>query len=205
MGIERIIRHHNLNMKSLFFIAFSVLFTIGLSAQISLDNPSFEGEAQDATMPRGWLQCKVGTTPDILPGSWGVYNEPSDGDTYMGLITRADKTWESVGQRLSQPLEGKLCYEMSVDLAHSKTYTGYNRPVKLKVWAGKTRCSRGQLLWESDNIKHADWKTYEFNFTPNGLYNYIIFEAYFPGDRVVPYKGNILIDNISQITVCKRA
>ncbi len=192
-------------MKQLLLIFFSLFLLMELPAQISLDNPSFEGEAEDATMPRGWLQCKVGTTPDILPGSWGVYNEPSDGDTYMGLITRADKTWESVGQRLSRPLEKNVCYEMSVDLAHSKTYTGYNKPVKLKIWAGKSRCSRGQLLWESNDIDHVDWRTYEFEFYPKGIYNYIIFEAYFPGDRVVPYKGNILIDNVSQIDVCKRA
>lgn len=192
-------------MNKLLVIFFSLILISGSFAQISLDNPSFEGEAEDATMPRGWLQCKLGTTPDILPGSWGVYNEASDGETYMGLITRSDKTWESIGQRLSRPLEKDICYEMSVDLAHSKTYTGYNRPVKLRVWGGKTRCSRGQLLWESEIVNHSDWETYEFFFEPRGLYNYIIFEAYFPDDEVVPHKGNILVDDISEITICERA
>ena len=47
--------------------------------QILLDNPSFEGEPKDATTPIGWLECEKGTTPDILPGFWGVYLQPYDG------------------------------------------------------------------------------------------------------------------------------
>ncbi|MFT5383052.1 MAG: hypothetical protein ACI8VT_001575 [Saprospiraceae bacterium] len=192
-------------MNNLIVPFFCFFLVSSLSAQISLDNASFEGEAEDATLPSGWLQCKQGTTPDILPGAWGVYNEPSDGETYMGLITRSDKTWESVGQRLSQPIKAGQCYSLNVDLAHSNTYTGYNKSVKLRVWAGKTRCSRGQLLWESKVIDHSYWETYEFFFEPKATFNYIIIEAYFPDDNPIPYKGNILIDNISDIEICERA
>ena len=95
-----------------------------LSGQIFLDNASFEGEPQDATTPVGWLPCERGTTPDILPGPWGVYQEASDGDTYVGLITRDDGTWESIGQRLKQTLQPKDCYTFFLDLAHSNTYAG---------------------------------------------------------------------------------
>ena len=192
-------------MNKLAVLFFNLIFISGLTAQISLDNPSFEGEPEDATLPNGWLECKQGTTPDILPGAWGVYNEPSDGETYMGLITRMDKTWESVGQRLSQPLEAQKCYSLSVDLAHSNTYTGYSKFVKLRIWGGSTRCSRGQLLWESDVIKHTNWETYNFFFKAKATYHYIILEAYFPNDKPIPHKGNILIDNISDIVICERA
>lgn len=192
-------------MNKLFVVLLNVIFLSGLSAQISLDNPSFEGEPDDATMPSGWLECKKGTTPDILPGSWGVSKAPSEGETYMGLITRSDRTWESIGQRLKEPLTRGTCYDMSLDLAHSKVYSSHVKPLKLRIWAGKTRCARGQLLWESDLINHSDWRNYEFQLHLKGTYNYIIFEAYFPNSRAIPYKGNILIDNVSDIKVCERA
>jgi len=192
-------------MNKLLIVFFNLILISSLSGQVLLDNPSFEGEPEDATMPNGWLDCKKGTTPDILPGSWGVYNEPSEGETYIGLITRPDRTWESIGQRLSSPLEKGTCYNMYVDLAHSKTYTGYNKSVILRVWGSRTRCSRDQLLWKSDVIYHSDWETYLLEFKTKSTYNYIIFEAYFPNEGGRAIKGNILLDNVSDIEVCERA
>ncbi len=188
------------------FFTLCLLFSSTSHAQISLDNPSFEGEAQDATMPMGWLECKDGTTPDILPGHWGVYTEPSDGDTFMGLITRDNGEWESVGQRLSQPMKSGMCYSVKIDLAHSNTYSGYNQPVCLRIWGGKNRCGRSQLLATSEVVSHTDWVTYEFFLNPKSQVNYIILEAYFPGNHIKKgHKGNILIDNCSEIEVCDRA
>ena len=89
-------------MKNLVWI----LLLIGLShqdlkSQIYLRNPSFESDApQDATMPSSWLGCNMGTTPDILPGFWGVMQEASDGNNFLGLITRRDGTYEAIAQRL---------------------------------------------------------------------------------------------------------
>ena len=72
-----------------FILSFTFLCLLSFSgyAQIELDNASFEGAPQDATLPQGWFACQMGTTPDILPGVWGVIMEPSDGDSYIGLIT----------------------------------------------------------------------------------------------------------------------
>lgn len=192
-------------MTKLALVFIQILLFSALHAQISLDNPSFEGEPEDATMPNGWLECKQGTTPDILPGSWGVSMEASDGETYMGLITRSDRTWESIGQRLLSPLQKGMCYNMSVDLAHSKIYSSHVKPLKLRIWAGNSKCSRRQLLWESDLINHAEWETYNFTFDTQSTHYYIIFEACFPGGRAIQYKGNILVDNVSLIRPCKRA
>ncbi len=178
------------------------VFPIFFNSKIKLENPSFEGEPQDATVPTGWMPCEDGTTPDILPGFWGVYTEASDGDTFMGLISREDGTKESVGQRLTDPLEKGECYSMSLDLAHSKTYSGYNTPLKLKVWAATTRCGKSQLIYETDFIEHIDWKTYAFSFIPNHKSHYIIFEAYYHANKTT--KGNILLDNCSPIEKCKR-
>jgi len=182
-----------------FLFAFFGMTSI-LSAQITLQNPSLEDSPSDAMIPFGWFMCEEGTTPDILPGFWGVYNIPSDGNTFMGLITRPDGTFESVGQRLSPALITEECYKISVDLAHSKTYAAYNKPVKLKIWLGTKKCRKSQLIYESELVANKEWKRHHIDFIPKKEYKYIIFEAY--SDKTT--RGNILIDNISAIYKCDR-
>ena len=181
------------------------VFTNTHAQTIKLVNPSFEEIPQDATMPAGWHSCKNGTTPDILPGFWGVTTEAFDGDTYMGLITRDNGTWESVEQRLSEPLKKGECYAFDVKLCYSKQYAGYNLPLKLRIWGSETKCSRDQLLAETDFVKHTYWKKYELNFHVKKNINYIIIEAHYADGVFIPYKGNILVDDISEIELCKRA
>jgi len=187
----------------LFF--FSIL---GLQAQdvITITNGSFEGErGTAATMPQGWMPCRMGTTPDILPGSWGVYTIPAHGQSYVGLITRDDGSFESIGQRLSSPLEKGECYSFTLDLAHSKTYSGYNLPIRLRVWAGAKSCAKDQLLWESDLIYNQQWEKHEVRFLPKNNYQYLIIEAYFAPGIFIKYRGNVLLDHISDIVRCDRA
>lgn len=171
---------------------------------IYLSNPSFEGEPSDAVVPVNWFACEPGTTPDILPGFWGVYNEPNEGDTFMGLITRPDGSFESIGQRLAKPFKAGECYGFAIDLAHSKTYAGYVHPIRLRVWAGRNKCGKDQLIAETDFISHRDWKTYNFQFTAKKKYNYIIIEAFFSEENP-RRRGNILIDNLSAFIWCRRA
>ena len=170
---------------------------------IEIANSSFEGEPADATTPQGWMPCKEGTTPDILPGYWGVYNEPSDGDTYVGLITRQNNTWESIGQRLPAILEKGSCYAWALDLSHADTYAGFNGPLKLRVWISKTKCSKDQLIFESPLIEHLSWKTYKIRFTPDDDYQYILLEA-FHSEEEFSFKGNILLDRLRNIQGCDR-
>lgn len=175
-----------------------------LPEPVFLNNPSFEGEAADATIPVGWFVSTPGTTPDILPGYWGVYQEPSDGDTYVGLITRPDGSWEAMAQRLPRRLKANECYRMAIDLAHSKTYSGYNGPLRLRIYGGSKRTDRRYMLYESPVIKHTYWKTYLINFTLEKNIDYIILEA-FHSDQPFDYPGNILLDNISPLESCPRA
>jgi len=190
--------------KTIFSLALVLIFNLS-SAQISLQNPSFEDEPSDATIPMAWNACKMGSTPDILPGFWGVYNESSHGDTYIGLITREDGSWENIGQRLSQPMLKGRCYAFNVDLAHSNTYSGYSMPARFRVWGGRTRCSKDQLLAETKGIRHTDWKTYNFKFNTKEKYNYIIIEAYYIKGLFINVKGNVLIDNFTKIMPCDQA
>jgi len=171
---------------------------------IFLTNASFEGKPQDATVPVGWLPCEQGTTPDILPGPWGVYTEPSAGRSFVGLITREDGTWESICQRLPRTIQPKDCYTFTLDLAHSSTYAGYDQPVKLRIWAGGLKCRKDQILLETDLIDHAEWQTYEVSFTAKSPANYLLIEAFY-NDSDFSHRGNILVDNISPIKKCVRA
>jgi len=189
---------------SVILLFLCLCFSLSLFSQgIELFNPSFEDTPQDAIMPQGWTGCKEGTTPDILPGFWGVYTPPSDGQTYVGLITRLNSSWESIGQRLPAPLMKGTCYDWYIDLSHSDTYSGYNGPIKLRVWIAKLKCQKDQLIYESPLIDHLDWKTFRIKFTPNDEYRYILLEAYY-SDPPFEYQGNILIDYLREIRVCDR-
>ncbi|MFT4665431.1 MAG: hypothetical protein ACI8YQ_002562 [Polaribacter sp.] len=192
-------------MRKYFLFAF-LLFQAGLTyGQIVLDNASFEGDPEDATMPASWQPCAKGTTPDILPGPWNVRLKASEGNTYLGLITREDGTWESIGQRTSTTVKGGECYTFSLMLANSKKYAGYNKAIKLRIWGGQTACGKEVLLGESKYINHTDWKRYEFKFLPDVDINYIIFEAQHMDGIYFHYRGNILIDDCSTIDQCDRA
>jgi len=173
--------------------------------EIRLANASFEGIPSDATMPQQWTACKRGSTPDIMPGFWGVYLEPFDGETYVGLITREDGSFESIGQKVRTPFKAQECYKFTIELAHSNTYANYSLPVRLRIWGGRTRCSKDQLLAESPSVKHLDWKTYQLQFMPEHDYPYIIIEAYYAKGIFFPYRGNLLMDNISVFKTCPRA
>lgn len=192
--------------QTYYWLVIGLLFFSHWSAaqNIFLQNASFEGQPQDATVPVGWHPCALGTTPDILPGPWGVFQEPSDGDTFVGLITREDGTYESIGQRLAQTLSRRECYSLTLDLAHSQTYSGYNQPVRVRIWGGRVKCAKDQLIVRTDYIKHTDWETYEFQFYAKNPINYIIIEAFY-NDGGGANKGNILIDNIRPIKKCIRA
>ena len=196
----------NLRILLLFFILTCIVSSSSLVAQsIQLANASFEGEHADATMPQLWSACQKGSTPDILPGSWGVYLEPFDGSSYIGLITREDGSYESIGQKLSTPIKSQECYRFTVELAHSNTYANYNLPIRLRIWGATSRCSKDQLLVDSPSIKHLDWKTYELEFVSEAAYPYIIIEAFFAKGVYFPYRGNILVDGISIMKTCPRA
>ena len=171
----------------------------------SLQNASFEGEPQDARLPVGWTLCEEGTTPDILPGPWGVNLSASDGKTFVGLITRSDGSWESIGQRLSKPLRAGQCYQLTLDIAHDPVYAGYNDPGRLRIWLGDEICTKKKLIGDTEAFRQLEWKTMEFQFTPESEGQYILLESYFPQGEQIRTRSNILIDNIRKVKPCPRA
>ena len=225
-------------MKRITISLFTILLTIsfnklvGQDAVITLSNPSFEDTPRAGTHRfvgiKGWVDCgssefRDESPPDIHTQNpedpiFGVTKAASDGETYLGMVTRDNETWESVSQKLEMPLESGKCYTFSIDLAKSKTYfkvmdvlefdtdkpkptqsSPASKPSVLRIWGGVNYCPRNQLLAESEPITNTDWETYTFEFTPNINTKAISFEAFYKTPVLDPYFGHILLDNASEI------
>lgn len=185
---------------------------------IYLANPSFEGSPGAGIDIPGWYNCGPGgeTPPDLQPGFFGVATAPRNGNTYLGLVVRQTGTWESVGQRLSQPLEINQCYEFSIDLRRDTSYVSplagsgipvkFTTPARVIIWGGNGYCAKGEVLYQSSVIIHPRWLTYNCRLSPKkGTWSHIIIEAYYgaqdPFNPALPLhsNGNVLIDNATPI------
>ncbi|MEZ5039868.1 MAG: OmpA family protein [Saprospiraceae bacterium] len=181
---------------------------------IKLKNPSFEDYPRVSSAPSGWLDCGFPgeTEPDVQPSpnnEFKVSKMANHGYTYLGMVVRDNDTWESVGQKLSEPLKKGTCYRFTIDLARSNSYisqtktTGqdanYNTPAKLRIYGGFGYCDKKILLGESSLVINYNWKEYIFKFEPVDDYSYIILEAFYQTPTLFPYNGNILLDNASDI------
>lgn len=187
-----------------------LLFTFVLFAQagqvIPIRNPSFEDDAPtQSKVPKGWQSYTAGSTPDIMPGAWGIQFAAQDGKTCVGLVTREDGSNEDISQGLPESLKGGTCYTFSIYLAHTPKYVGFNHPVRLRIWGGAGRGKKEMLLASSPLVDHADWRKYPFQFVPARDMRYITFEAWYGPGITFRYKGNILLDNCSAIEKCDRA
>lgn len=182
---------------------------------IELRNASFEDAPRHSTTPYGWYDCGQvdETPPDIQPGAFQVLQKAADGNTYLGLVTRDNDTWEGVAQRLSQPMKAGECYTFSISLARAEKYISvtkttrveenFNKPIRLRIWGGTSYCSKKEKLAETITIKHTSWKEYSFKLNPKSNYNYIFLEAFFE-PTLFPYNGNILIDECSNLEPCDK-
>lgn len=187
---------------------------------ITLDNPSFEDFPQHSTPPRGWTDCGFPdeSPPDVQPsGKWGVFWPAMDGNTYLGMVTRQNDTYESVGQRMNGILWAGTCYQISFFLCKSPVYfsrvnvgVGTERitsteqnfitPIKLRIWGGNDMCNKEELLGETGLVTNNEWERYHIKLSPQkGNYRYIFLEAYYETPIFFPYNGNVLVDDASDI------
>ncbi len=178
---------------------------------VFLSNPSFEDFNRASKEPRGWYDCGMygESPPDVQPGHFRVKQRPNSGNTYLGMVTRDNETWESVSQRLSQPIKGGSCYQFSIFLSHSEGYFSISRttneeayfikPVVLRIWGGNNYCDKRELLGQSDIVDNSTWEEFQFMFKPKRNYSFILFEAFYKTPTLFPYNGNVLVDNSSNI------
>ncbi len=187
-------------------------FTVNAQKErIKLSNPSFEDMPRHSQPPIGWYNCGMDgeSPPDVQPGSFEVRQKAVDGMTYLGMVTRDNETWESVGQRLSSSLIGGNCYQFRIFMTYSDEYFSISRttlkneffikPVKLRIWAGNGYCDKRELLAESGLVSSTTWEEFTFVLKPKRDYKYIVLEAFYKTPTLFPYNGNILLDHASDI------
>jgi outer membrane protein OmpA-like peptidoglycan-associated protein len=204
-----------MNSQSLFLLFISFFLSEVSYSQaniIQLTNPSFEGFPRQGRLPSGWKDCGFPneSAPDTHPsGSFDVVKQPNEGNTYLGMVTRDNDTWERVTQQLISPIMGHQCYSFSIDLCRSELYVSQSRvtnapanyvqPIKLIIWGGDNYCQKKERLAESPLITNTNWQTYDFKFEPKENHSFIVFEAYYKTPVLVPYNGNILLDKATEI------
>ncbi|MBL4625097.1 MAG: hypothetical protein JKY42_08165, partial [Flavobacteriales bacterium] len=192
-------------------IPFSFLLICNTAVAQYVPNGSFEGRIGMERIPDGWVPCDWLSTPDTHPASrFNVDQEASDGETYLGLVTRGGlgpykHTYETIGCQLLDALLIDSCYTLSLDLAlcyncgrtiNDDEWLSYWNPVILKIYGGYKTCPVEELIYTSKPIEHTDWLTYGTSFSPEITnYSHIRIEAHFVGDDT--YLGNILIDNLT--------
>jgi len=203
-------------MKTIFLsVIISFLFSTSIFCQsevIHLKNPSFEDYPRAERVPSGWVDCGFPgeSPPDTHPsGAFNVTQAPANGQSYLGMAVRDNDTWEGVGQKLTSPLIGGVCYAFRINLCRSNLYVSLSRhngkqvnyvePVKLVLWGGNSFCEKLEKLAETPLIEHADWQPYLFTFQPEKEYRYIKLEAFYKQPILFPYNGNLLVDNASAI------
>lgn len=197
------------------FVTCTLIFTgLALYAQeagtILLRNASFEDLPRNSAPPTSWTNCGFPgeSPPDVHPDpqfEFQVSKPAQHGDTYLGMVTRENDTYESVGQQLNDPFVAGQCYYFSIQLARSDVYlsrskrsnqpSNYVNPIKLRVFGGYSICDRKQLLGESNLVENYEWEEHNFKLKPKQGYTHIVLEAYYKQPSLLSYNGNLLLDN----------
>jgi gliding motility-associated-like protein len=186
-----------------FFGALTVFCpTLPAQSVIMFSNPSFEGMPQGNVPPEPWYNCQrnrdMWSTADTQPGVFGVTTPPSDGKAYVSMVCRQDGSNEGVYQQLPDPLRPRVSHTFRIDMAYSAGDPREpRRPARLRVWGAAADCQRTELLWQSGQIGHEEWRTYTVRFTPTLTAAAILLEVFFDGPQA--YDGRLLVDNLSPI------
>jgi hypothetical protein len=172
---------------------------------VPLINAGLEAPYQETFRMNGWQIWGDGATPDIQPGQWGVTKAPLQGRSYVGLITREDGTREGMYQALSEPLQAGKCYYLDLALARHPEYAGFRLPLSLRL-RGRNGLGGPVIdLALSPLVTHEKWVRYTMEFTLSRNIDQLILEASYAPGCTVPYRGNILIDDLSELKPCLRA
>lgn len=211
-------------------IAIGIAFWAGIpltgQETIRLQNPSFEDMPRKGVpgMPsiKSWHDCGLSkfpteSPPDIHPvmnNAWDVALQSYDGNTYLGMVTRANDTYESLSQALSSPIQDGVCYSFTAFLAQSDQYKSatsrtqqlgtnalenFVRPAVFMIWGGNYFCEKAELLGESPPVTNSEWMQYKFVFQPQRTYKYITIEAFYKTPILEGYNGHVLVDALSDL------
>lgn len=157
-------------------------------------NPGFEGPTGPHITPNPWSTC--GITPDTQPGSWGVTQAPSEGNSYVGFVYGSASWQEGASQQLSGAMQAGVQYDFTIDLSATPASGGGINPnsfCSMEVWGANAICQKTQLMWSSPVITHYGWQTYNVSITPTSNWTHIYFIC-----NCGPL-GYILLDNITPL------
>lgn len=158
-----------------------------------------------------WKNCGEQNldSPDAQPGNFDVDLPAINGKYYLGMVARDNDTWEAISQRLDAPLDSLETYWLSLALAKSnklvsqsrrtKKIVKYKTPLVLRIWAADKSCNKKELLAKSVAIENTDWEYFEFILNPKKGVKHIVIEAFYDTPVLMPYNGNLLIDDLSPI------
>ena len=204
-------------MKHLPLLFLLFLFGKNTFAQdtISLKNASFEWSSAAAnSIPAGWEICSRPneTPPDvhsINTRHYKVNHAPQIGKNYIGLVVRSNFTYESIHQKLKNPLQKGKIYKMEMYAAMSDTFkshdskttklVSFTTPAIIRIWGVKNKCETLELLFESQPINNTEWKKLDIEFSPKMNHERILIEAFYDKMITDPYNGNVLLDGLSEI------
>lgn len=198
-------------MKQLILALFLLVnFSLVAQEDAYLYNPSFEGIPKPGQVPEAWVNCdRFGETPpDTHPsGAFGITKSAYEGRTYLGMVTRDNDTWESIGQELKQPLQAGKTYVFKAQLARSDRYISHSRltgqqanytiPARLKIWGGNNKLDIKQLFGETALVGSQKWEEHIITFTAEESYNFFLLEVFYESLESEAYCGHVLIDNAS--------
>lgn len=173
-------------------------------------NPSFEDIPRQNHQPQGWLDCSFqDESPVDVHGSdtefFGVKEFAAEGETFLGMVTRDNGTYEGVSAKLKQPLQADSLYKLTIWVNQAETYqsisrtsdqiVNYNSPVRLEIWAGPDYCEMTTLFEEYEVHDIGIWTEVTFYFTPDKSYKFLGFYARHI-DEYADTNGNLLLDAI---------
>jgi len=213
------INHKNILPSLTGWLPFAAVFLLSFQAHSQTTekeirwsaNPSFEDKPGAGKVPAGWTNCSAAETwvPDVQPGFFKVRGKPTNGNSYLVLMVYDNDTYNSVGQKLSEPLEKNSCYEFSVDVCRDSCMkksvktgelTTYAIPVVVRIWGGNSVCERTEMLFETPVVITYRWLGFNFRISPKkGNYSHLIIEAYYKTPLVYAYSGHVALDNLSVI------
>lgn len=157
------------------FISFSSL------GQVITTNDGFEGNPAQYYFPPNWYNCDDDmSSGDMQPGKFHNNLAPSQGATYISLVTReidVAGTVETAYADLLIPFENDKCYNFTVDLTLSHEFYATNgwtdyyfdNPCVLQIFGFNGNCDEAtnkELLWTSEVISNFSWQTFHVSVKP---------------------------------------
>jgi len=187
---------------------------------IMLYDKSFEIDSLEGS---AWIDLGFWNTtpPDIHVNGEILHEveiEAEHGSSFLGMVTRANETFEEFGQLLTQPLKKDKKYIIKLSVCHfpgfiATDYLGnespFDQPIKIRLKAYKVddiEISKKAvdalgpfLVKDSGIVDNTSWEEITIEISPEHDFDFIIIQAWWDVPIIFPYNGHLLIDYVTNI------